>query len=189
MTTAASGAGRDRRRDWLDHRAPALMIVEYVLVVPALLTSGWISLVLIGTAVYLQFWSVFLTRRHNHRLCAECIDNWPLDPEAEVAHRMNWLRIEHRFNLSPKQIAITGLGIMGVLIASLWLPRGAITAVVIVTNLVVLPAGTRAAWVHSRLQPWCPWCRESGGGEAYFDPDPAPDPSKTKVGPVTTVKL
>ena len=29
---------------------------------------------------------------------------------------------------------------------------------------------------HRRLQPWCPWCREGGGGDDEpATPDPAPD--------------
>lgn len=104
---------------------------------------------------------------HAGRLCHDCLASLPLDPAARVTAKINRLRFVHSI-LDHKP---TFFVIMVVLIFG-----SASTSMIgfcagMVLNLLGIYF-ILSTMTHSRLQPWCPWCRE--GGEEWFTPDHTP---------------
>jgi hypothetical protein len=110
--------------------------------------------------------SWLLMRQHDRRLCEKCVMSMPLNP-AEQAQRL-----KRRF-----WMAHTGSE-----------PRFLVPylVVLIASNFATTTAG-RASWAviqlsmvylimsnstHRRLQPWCPWCSDGGGGEEVDETPP-----------------
>ena len=127
-------------------------------------------------AFILATWLVM--RRHDRGLCEHCVASMPLNPSAMA------VRYQRRFWLTH-----TGTELRFVI---------PYLAVLIGLGFATSPAGV-AAWVlaqstmiyailayatHRRLQPWCPWCKEGGGGadkEEPAIPDPVPSDRRQLV--------
>jgi hypothetical protein len=114
--------------------------------------------------------SWLLMRRHDRRLCEQCAATMPLNPGNQAARygRRFWVAhtgAERRF-LIPYVV---------VLIGSNFFPGtlGRVVWVIMQLSMVYLIMSYTA---HRKLQPWCPWCSEGGGGSRHSDaPDPLPD--------------
>jgi hypothetical protein len=113
--------------------------------------------------------SWLLMRRHDRRLCEQCVSAMPLNASERATRyqRRFWMAhtgSERRF-LIPYLV---------VLIAS----NFAVTTTVGRLFWVVMQASMiyliRSQVTHRRLQPWCPWCSDGGGGS--HQEEDAPDP-------------
>jgi hypothetical protein len=127
-------------------------------------------------AVVLISW--LLMRRHDRRLCEQCMAAMPLNAAEQAVKykRRFWMAhtgAERRF-LIPY---------LAVLIGSNFFPGtwGRIAWAVIQTSMIYLILSHVA---HRRFQPWCPWCSSGGGGserEGDVTPPPLPDNDRQLV--------
>lgn len=154
------------------HFAPELLIVSILAVVavglhplPAPFTyTAPIALLLFVLGSWL------LMRRHDRGLCEVCVASMPLNPGEQATRYRRRFWLAHSGS-EPRFL----LPYMAVLIGS---------------NLAPGPVG-RGFWAlmqcsmvylifaystHRRLQPWCPWCSEGGGGGEDHDDPVTPDP-------------
>jgi hypothetical protein len=108
-----------------------------------------------------------LLRQHDRRLCEQCVLAMPLNPSERA------VRLKRRF-----WMAHTGSE-----------PRFLIPYVVVLlaSNFATTTTIGRIGWAvmqlsmvylimsqstHRKLQPWCPWCSEGGGGAEVDETDP-----------------
>lgn len=157
----------------LGHYAPALLSVSilgviavglYPLPGPLLLTVPLALLV-----VVVMSW--LMMRQHDRQLCEQCVASMPLNP-AELAARLKrrfWLAhtgMQRRF-LVPYLVVLIGSNFAtGTAVGKLgW--------ALIQLSMVYLIVSHST---HRRLQPWCPWCKEGGGGQEREDVTPPTSP-------------
>jgi hypothetical protein len=154
--------------DVLGHHANEILIVSIVAVValglfplPGLFRFT-VPLALFG--VVLLSW--LLMRQHDRRLCEQCLLSMPLNPSEKAG------RLKRRF-----WMAHTGseprflIPYLVVLISSNFATStvGRIGWAIIQLSMIYL---IMSQSTHRRLQPWCPWCSEGGGGSEIEEPDP-----------------
>ncbi len=155
------------------HLAPQSLIVAILGVIVLRLrppADPTLALVISIALVSFVITSWLLMRRHDRGLCEHCMAGMPLNP-SELA-----VRYKRRFWLShsgaqPRYL----IPYFAVLIGSSFVPgqRGVLFWALVQTTMIYL---ILAYSTHRRLQPWCPWCREDGGGhdEEPSVPDPLP---------------
>jgi hypothetical protein len=108
-----------------------------------------------------------LMRQHDRRLCEHCLLSMPLNP-AETAAKLKrrfWMAhtgSEPRFLIPYIVVLISSNFAMGTLI-------GRIGWAVIQLSMVYLIMSNST---HRKLQPWCPWCSEGGGGAEVDETTP-----------------
>jgi hypothetical protein len=106
-------------------------------------------------------------RQHDRRLCETCAARIPLNPSARAARYRLRFRLAH---LGGRPAFV--FGYIGVLLGSsyfLLVPHGRwVWAGVQATMIYLISSHS----THRRLQPWCPWCSDSGGGDARQEPAP-----------------
>lgn len=111
---------------------------------------------------------------HTGLTCDYCMDRITVNGQEEAQRRKRALRLMHRWSLPVESLAA--------LLSFLVLP-----IVTLLTGLwwLAIPALAPLPWmvwtayllrVHSRLQPWCPDCRNGGWGPREVSPDPLPLP-------------
>jgi len=167
-----SESWRGRTADALGHHAPEILIASIVAVV--LLGLKPLPGMLQFTAYAATFGSVITTwllmRQHDRRLCEQCMLSMPLNP-AETAARLRrrfWMAhtgSEPRF-LIPYSVVLLSSNF-----ATSTIGRGAWAVIQLTIVYLVLAYQT-----HRRLQPWCPWCSEGGGGDHVEDVPPVLTP-------------
>lgn len=113
---------------------------------------------------------------HFREMCEKCIATMPLDPQKAIDKEKPLLWITHKWWLR-----------VGLLVASI--ATGALTKSTTVTHMacnsgydVWFSFTIFAQLRHSRLEPWCPWCRRGGGGDD--ESEEVPDPTDGKSKPV-----
>jgi len=153
----------------LGHRANTMLAVAIVLVVAVQLAPIDPLMVLPISITLFAFvlLSWLLMREHDRRLCEQCVMDMPLNPseQAKRLHRRFWMAhtgSEPRF-LVPY---------LFVLISSNFATTTTIGRVgwaMIQLSMVYLILSQST---HRRLQPWCPWCSDGGGGEEVEDLPP-----------------
>ncbi|MGW5453923.1 hypothetical protein [Nocardia sp. NPDC003979] len=120
---------------------------------------------LIGNVILI----IGLTHNDFQRLCVQCMQEVPADagPRAERRQRLLWLR--HWASTTPRLLIVLAMiSVPAFLVHSVGLPR-----------VVSLPVDALWAtfmysiWLHHRLRPWCPYCRD---WDQDGSPEPAPDP-------------
>lgn len=169
-----------RLTERLGHFAPQALILSIMGVILLRLspptdpvTSLGVSLALISFVLV----SWLAMRRHDRGLCEHCMSSMPLNPsEQAVAYqRRFWLAhtgAQRRFVIPY----------LAVLIGSNFAPGqpGLIFWVLMQTSMIYL---ILAYSTHRRLQPWCPWCSDNGGGreDEPAVPDPAPSDGRQLV--------
>lgn len=109
-----------------------------------------------------------LMRQHDRHLCEQCARSIPLN----AAERAARYRLRFAITHAGSDLRLVGLYLL-VLLAS--------------NGLLMVPHGGRWVWAaiqtsmiylimshatHRRLQPWCPWCSEGGGGTDVADVEP-----------------
>lgn len=137
--------------------------------------------VLIGAGVVFMLFGMRSDWRHSRHLCDKCIEKWPLDPQAQVQKRMGSLRRYHWLADNPRRSVGVSAAIVAIeAVVVLWAPRIVFGVVAVVVLLVWTPLQTWTNRVHSRLQPWCPWCHHRDDGGETFEPEPDPEMSKER---------
>lgn len=133
---------------------------------------GWLQWANAGLTVC---WLVILlvaSPHHQRRLCERCARATPLDPQAAATRWSLAFRVTH-----GKVVKFIPLILIVALIVAtegvkgqpLWeyLANSAVLVLVFLTYL--------ASWQHTRLQPWCPFCRWGDEGDHESAPEvPAP---------------
>ncbi len=157
-----------RVSDKLGHHATAILIAAILAVIAMgfFPLPGLFSFTMPIALLAVVLFSWFLMRQHDRRLCEQCVMSMPLNP-AEKATRLKrrfWMAhtgSEPRFlipylvvlissNFATSTIGRIGWGLMQLSMVYL-----------IMSNST-----------HRRLQPWCPWCSDGGGGEEVKDTPP-----------------
>jgi hypothetical protein len=156
------------------HLAPTALVISIVGVILLRLHPPTDPMMSLGVSVALITFVIaswLLMRRHDRGLCEHCMAGMPLNPSALA------VRYKRRFWLShsaaePRYV----LPYFAVLIGSSFLPGqgGLLIWSLVQTSMIYL---ITAYSTHRRLQPWCPWCRDNGGGgeEDPVAPDPVPE--------------
>lgn len=111
---------------------------------------------------------------HPRELCEKCISMMPLDPEKDVKREKPMLRLHHSWKV--RLTILLGSILLDVFTKAHSLVDNLNNSLFDVWMAFVLFSLLR----HSRLEPWCPWCKSDGdgGGEVEEVPDPTDDHSK-----------
>ena len=133
--------------------------------------TGLLAVSVSVSLIVLVVTSWLLMRRHDRRLCEQCVAAMPLNvAEKSVRYRRRfWMAhtgVEPRF-LVPYLAVLLGSN----LFAGTW---GRIAWAVLQCSMVYLII---SHVTHRRFQPWCPRCRNGGGGRGFDDevtPPPMP---------------
>jgi hypothetical protein len=138
----------------------AVVAVQFVALDP--LTILTISVTLI--AFVLLCW--LLMREHDRRLCEQCVLEIPLNPseQAKRFQRRFWMAhtgSEPRF-LVPYLTVLIGSNFATTTI-------GRFGWALIQLSMVYLLVSQST---HRKLQPWCPWCQQGGGGSEVDETPP-----------------
>jgi hypothetical protein len=144
------------------HFSPQLLIAAIAAVIVLGLrpvAPGALTLLVATFLIAFVLVTWMLMRQHDRRLCESCAASIPLNPAAQAARYTMRFWLIHRG--SNPRIAAPYLI---VLIGSNFLTSssGRIAWAVIQSSMMYLIAATAT---HRRLQPWCPWCSEDGGGD------------------------
>jgi hypothetical protein len=159
---------RGRAADVLGHHANEILIVAIVSAVAIGLKplpgmfAYTVPIALFG--VVLLAW--LLMRQHDRRLCEQCLLSMPLNPSEKAIRykRRFWMAhtgSEPRF-LIPYLVVLISSNF-----ATTTLGRMAWAAVQLTMVYLIMSQST-----HRRLQPWCPWCSDGGGGEEVDETPP-----------------
>jgi hypothetical protein len=168
-----------RLTGWWGHYAPQALMVSIFGVIVLKLRP--VEDPLLGLTIAVGLLSFILCtwlvmRRHDRRLCEHCMASMPLNPSAQAVRykRRFWLShtgSEMRFVI-PYLAVLIGLGFATT-------PVGVVAWVLAQTTMIY---AILAFATHRRLQPWCPWCRNGGGGdEELVTPDPVPSDHRQLV--------
>jgi hypothetical protein len=153
----------------LGHHANEILIVSIVGVVAV----GLIGLPgLFALTVPIALFGVVLLcwvamRQHDRRLCEQCLLSMPLNPSERAVQLKRRFWMAHTGS-EPRFL----LPYIVVLVASNFATTttiGRIGWAVIQLSMVYL---IMSQSTHRRLQPWCPWCSEGGGGAEVDETDP-----------------
>ncbi len=122
--------------------------------------------------------SWLLMRRHDRRLCEQCMSSMPLNAAEQAVKYQRRFWMAHTG--SEKRFLIPYLV---VLIGSNFFPGtwGRVAWAAIQLTMIYLILSNVA---HRRFQPWCPWCSSGGGGSEREDdttPPPLPDKDRELV--------
>lgn len=130
-----------------------------------------VSLVVLVLATWLAM------RLHDRSLCEYCVAEIPLDVE-KAAARARWRFWLAHEGSRPHFV----MPYFAVLIGTNFLhgEQGRLVWALAQSSMVYLVMATST---HRKLQPWCPWCRDDGGGEdrAPLDPPPPRDRDRELV--------
>ncbi|TLQ39242.1 hypothetical protein [Streptomyces marianii] len=108
--------------------------------------------------------------RHHGRLCERCVEEMPLNPQETASKRRSLLRLYH----ASVVLAVFNVSVMAVFLLALTREWTALEIVAFEVILVTSLAAIVSQRSHSRLQPWCPWCRHGGRGPREVQGDPEP---------------
>ncbi len=111
-----------------------------------------------------------MMRRHDRRLCEHCMATMPLNPAAVAERYARRFWVTHAGS-EPRLVIPYLAALVAVNFVPGALGRVAWTLLQLSMIYLVLSYAT-----HRRLQPWCPWCRDDGGGgdDDPVSPDPVP---------------
>jgi hypothetical protein len=158
------------------HFAPELLIVTIIAIIALRFRpmGGSASVIVSLALIMFVLASWIMLRKHDRGLCEHCMLSMPLNPSEQA------VRYKRRFWMShtgaDKKFMIPYLV---VLIGSNFFPgtAGLYAWAVIQSSMVFLILSYST---HRRLQPWCPWCSEGGGGMERETPwVPEPDYTST----------
>lgn len=178
MAESARTPGDGRVADAFGHHASRVLIACIVAVVllPVAPLPGLLVLVVPAALFALVLVSWVLMRQHDRRLCELCMLSMPLNPSEQAARyrRRFWMAhtgTEPRF-LIPYLVVLISSN-------SATSTPGRVCWALMQLSLVYL---VLAATTHRKLQPWCPWCSEDGGGDHVEDVPPVqPDDDRQLI--------
>ena len=168
MSGFAQARGHGRAIDVLGHYATEMLIGSIIAVVlvtvmplPGLFMFT-VPIALFGLVIV----CFLLMREHDRRLCEMCMLSMPLNAAERastfqlrfwLAHSATDVRI-----IAPYMVVLIGSNfVIGIITPFGW------AAIQLTMVYLVLAYST-----HRKLQPWCPWCSEGGGGSHVEDPTP-----------------
>lgn len=161
---------RPRRiADAWGHFAPELLSISIVAAIaiglhpPPHALALTVPLALAGFVVA----SWVLMRRHDRRLCDQCVASLPLNPGEQASHYRRRLLLAHAVS-RPRFLLPYLLVLIGTNLAT-----GLVGRVVWATAQSSMIYLLLSHSTHRRLQPWCPTCRTDGGG-THDDDKPVP---------------
>jgi hypothetical protein len=169
-----------RVADVWGHLAPEILSVSIVgaIVVGLRPPPGILALTVPLTlfAVVIATW--LLMRRHDRRLCEQCVTSMPLNASERATRYQRRFWMAHTGG-EPRFL----VPYLAVLIGSNFFPGtwGRIVWAVIQCSMVYL---IMSHVTHRRFQPWCPWCSNGGGGSEHDEdvsPPPLPDNDRQLV--------
>ena len=105
-------------------------------------------------------------RRHDRRLCEACMAAMPLNPSEEAARYRRRFWTAHTVS-DPKFLVPYLLVLIGSNFATS--TAGRLGWALVQSSMMFLIASHAT---HRRLQPWCPWCSDGGGGEHVEETPP-----------------
>jgi hypothetical protein len=160
MAESASTPGRRRVPVALGHHASQVLIASIVVVVlvSAAPLPGRLALTVPIALAALVLGSWLLMREHDRQLCEQCMLSMPLNPAAQATRYRRRFWVVHT-GAKPQFL----IPYIAVLIGSNFaIPAtGRLCWALIQLSMVYLILATST---HRKLQPWCPWCSEGGGG-------------------------
>lgn len=139
-----------------------------------------LAAVLIPVALFgLVIGSWIMMRQHDRRLCEQCLSSMPLDASRTAARCGRRFALAH---LGSDRRFVVGylvvlIGSNFVLLDTTALPASAgrwLWAAIQSTMIYLILAYS----THRKLQPWCPQCRDGGGGTDVDAPEPVPTGSQ-----------
>lgn len=162
------------------HFAPDILCASIVaaIIVGLRPPSGIFMLTVPLTLMAVVLISWLLMRRHDRRLCEQCMAAMPLNAAEQAGRYQRRFWMAHT-GAEPRFL----VPYLAVLIGSNFFPGtwGRIVWAVVQLTMVYL---IRSHVAHRRFQPWCPWCSGGGGGSARDDdvaPPPLPDNDRQLV--------
>jgi hypothetical protein len=196
MSVAASDGPPARSRlhglrMWLGHYTVYIGSAVGVVAMAALATTETMSshsvVPRFANVVILAFWTAAYvgqqsnSQYHASNICPRELAAAPLDnPDRAVDRARPQLKRAHWLHDHFWAVVVFGVLMVGMFSI---LPFVQVNAPWSYTPIGVLFAGLitadRISLIHQRLQPWCPFCRDNGGGE--FSTDPSPTPHHTHV--------
>lgn len=160
MSGFARARGHGRAIDVLGHYATEMLIgaIVAVVLVPVLPLPGLFTVTVPLALFGLVIVAFLLLRDHDRRLCEMCMLSMPLNAaeRASVYQLRFWLAhsaLDPRI-VVPYMVVLIGSNFVIPIITLVgW------AAIQLTMVYLVLAYST-----HRKLQPWCPWCSEGGGG-------------------------
>jgi hypothetical protein len=143
----------------------AVMAVTPFLPLKHNLAAQWaVGILYVGGVLIYTFSSTVCQIYHDSRLCLRCMRHiW--GPE-QVDQRRTTLQAFHRYG---KPAAVLGMVLFGLS----WVPGVGLGFWVAMCVLFIVT--DRINFVHSKLRPWCPYCKPwDDDGEEEIVPDPVP---------------
>lgn len=152
----------------------ALAVGAAVKWIPVSSTVGWFTdlvplLVLPVGALYSQ--------SHSKHLCEQCFASMSVNASEEAESRRPLLRLDHSISDSEYRAPALGITLLVCLVASHLVGYPA-DAAILTVNSAVLGGWVWVSMIHSRYQPWCPWCDEHGGDD---DREDVPTPEQPQL--------
>jgi hypothetical protein len=142
--------------------ASIFAVVALQLVPLPMVTAMAVSITLF--AFVLLCW--LLMREHDRRLCEHCVLAMPLNPSerAKRYHRRLWMA---HTGLEPRFVVPYLVVLISSNFATSTIGRIGWALIQLSMAYLILSQST-----HRKLQPWCPWCRDGGGGEEVDETPP-----------------
>jgi hypothetical protein len=141
----------------------AIVAVIFVMVVPAPgLFAYTVPVALFGVVII----AFLLMREHDRRLCEMCMLSMPLNAAERASQYQLRFWLAHSATdpriIAPYMVVLIGSNfLIGIITPVGW------AAIQLTMVYLVLAYST-----HRKLQPWCPWCSEGGGGTHVDDLPP-----------------
>lgn len=152
----------------IGHHATTLLIASIIgVVLVGLVPPPGLLAVTVPIALFAFVVATFLLmRQHDRSLCEQCMLSMPLDAAAKAT------RMQRRFWMShtgaePRFLVPYLAVLIGSNFATTTLGRG-LWAVMQLSMIYLLLSNA----THRKLQPWCPWCSDGGGGEEVDETPP-----------------
>jgi hypothetical protein len=164
---------------WAAHRAPWLYAAygwSAVVILPFPEPRGMAYALWCLAAVAAGIFVGNAQARHDYAYCQRCVDetlNSDVIPSEEAERQRTALWLHHKWHTSWSLAFM----VLGWVVLALFLGRvGAALSAAAVWTTVGVAVAYQAR--HSRLMPWCPFCRHRGGDD---DHEPVPEPSPPGV--------
>jgi hypothetical protein len=164
----ADGSVRRRIADVWGHHGSELLVLSVgaSIAVGVYPPPGLLGLTLpLGLVLFVLASWVFM-RRHDRRLCETCMATMPLNAAEEAARMRRRFWTAHTGS-EPRFL----VPYLAILIGSSFAFEtiGRVPWAIIQSSMIYL---VLAQSTHRRLQPWCPWCSQGGGGTQAHDDTP-----------------
>jgi high-affinity Fe2+/Pb2+ permease len=160
----------NRALRWWGHNAPMLLslaIAGAILLGFGVVAPGTLSLLLSLTLLLFVLATWVFMRQHDRRLCESCAASIPLNAAEQGQRYRRRFAVTHAASnpkiLIPYLIILLGSNALLMVSGGRWV-WAAVQSTMI--YLVVAHAS------HRKLQPWCRWCSDGGGGTEVRDDTP-----------------